>query len=68
MPDLFALLRKSVSGKAAASRRSSSGAKTADLPGLSREELYEQAKGLEIPGRSSMSKAELLRAIRRRAA
>ena len=65
VPDLFALLRKSVSRKVAAEKRGSARGKGADLAGQSREELYQQAKTLEIPGRSSMSKADLVRAIRR---
>ena len=68
VPDLFSLLRRSVSGKAAAEKHSSTGSTDADLEGQSREELYEKAKKLDIPGRSSMSKAELVRAIRRRRA
>ncbi|MCG7599069.1 Ku protein [Halomonas sp. McH1-25] len=38
-----------------------------DLDGLSRNELYERAQALDIPGRSSMSKAQLIRAIRQAA-
>ena len=34
-----------------------------DLAGLSRHELYERAQALDIPGRSNMSKAQLIRAI-----
>ncbi len=68
VPDLFALLRRSVSGKTAAGERASAGSAGAELEGRSREELYEQAKRLDIPGRSSMSKAQLVRAIRRRRA
>ncbi len=68
VPDLFALLRKSVSGKSATSKRAAPSAKSADLEGRSREDLYQEAKRLDIPGRSSMSKAELVRAIRRQQA
>ena len=32
---------------------------------LSKEELYERAQELDIPGRSSMSKAQLVRALER---
>ncbi len=32
---------------------------------LSKKELYEQAKALDIPGRSNMSKEELVRAVRK---
>ena len=41
--------------------------KTPDLESRSKEELYEMAKDLDIEGRSKMTKAELLRAIRRSA-
>jgi DNA end-binding protein Ku len=35
-----------------------------DLEALSRDELYERAKALDIPGRSSMSKKQLAEAVR----
>ena len=47
--------------------KSSSKAKAADLREKSRAELYEQAKKLDIPGRSEMSKDQLAAAIRRSA-
>ncbi len=65
VPDLFALLRRSVSGKVAAEKRASAGGSSGDLADRSREDLYEEARKLDIPGRSSMSKAQLARAIRR---
>ncbi len=68
VPDLFALLRKSVSTKTAAAKPTPARGDGADLEGQSREALYQQAKTLDIPGRSSMSKAQLVRAIRRRRA
>lgn len=68
VPDLFALLRKSVSGKVAAEKRAAGGGRSRALEDRSREDLYEEAKKLDIPGRSSMSKAQLARAIRRRRA
>ena len=37
-------------------------------PGPTRRELYEQAKRLDIEGRSKMNKAELERAVRERMA
>jgi len=37
-----------------------------DVAGHSKEELYERAKGLDVPGRSNMTKAELADAIARR--
>ncbi|HVM41682.1 MAG TPA: Rho termination factor N-terminal domain-containing protein, partial [Acidimicrobiia bacterium] len=39
------------------------GSKTSRLEDASREELYERAKALDIPGRSTMSKKELVKAI-----
>jgi hemerythrin superfamily protein len=46
-----------------ADRRSSGGGKGPDGDGVTREELYEQAKEKDIPGRSSMSKDELAEAL-----
>jgi hypothetical protein len=37
-----------------------------DFYGNTKEELYERAKGLDVPGRSRMSKEELAEAIGRR--
>jgi cation transport regulator ChaB len=37
-----------------------------DVEGNSKEELYERAKEMDIPGRSSMSKADLARALAQR--
>jgi ChaB protein len=37
-----------------------------DVRGNTKQELYERAKGLDVPGRSSMSKEELAEAIARR--
>jgi cation transport regulator ChaB len=37
-----------------------------DVEGNSKQELYERAKALDVPGRSSMSKAELADAIARK--
>jgi hypothetical protein len=31
---------------------------------MSKQELYERARELDLPGRSSMTKAELVRALR----
>lgn len=65
VPDLFSLLRRSVRGQVAPGKSASARGGEAGLEGKSREELYEQARSLDIPGRSSMSKGELIRAIRR---
>ena len=42
------------------------GSATTDLDGKTRDELYEMAKDADIPGRSTMKKAELQRALRDR--
>jgi DNA end-binding protein Ku len=55
--------RRSGAKKAAARSRTKRPAE--DLETLSREELYERAQSLGIPGRSSMSKMELVRALKR---
>ena len=54
------------SAKGSKSARDGAG-KAADLDALSKKELYERAKKLDIPGRSDMDKKELIRAIRRSA-
>jgi DNA end-binding protein Ku len=60
--DLMAALRASVEAarRDRAPRRSSNG----DLAGKSKEELYELAKKADIPGRSEMSKDQLVEALR----
>jgi DNA end-binding protein Ku len=62
--DLMAALRASV--EAARGRRHPASARkgTEDLQGKSREELYELAKKADIPGRSDMSKEQLVEALR----
>jgi DNA end-binding protein Ku len=52
-PDLMAALKETL-------RRS---AKEGSGPGRSRKELYEQARREDVPGRSSMSKQELIEAL-----
>jgi DNA end-binding protein Ku len=47
--------------------KSSTGAKDADLAGSSKADLLKRAQKLDIPGRSGMSKDELVKAIRRSA-
>ncbi len=69
-PDLMAALRASL--EAAQSRRGGARGKAGgngaradgDLVKLSKEELYERAKELDVKGRSDMSKEELLDAVR----
>lgn len=80
--DLMAVLRQSLggavserkpakrAGKKAARKPSASGSKSRkadDLSARTKNELMEQARELDIPGRSSMSKAQLVQAIRRSA-
>jgi DNA end-binding protein Ku len=62
--DLMAALRASV--EAARGRRRPTPARNGDegLEGKSKEELYELAKKADIPGRSEMSKDELVEALR----
>lgn len=67
--DLLEVLKKSMR-QAKAGGAKAGGAKSAGgdaLEKLSKEQLYERAQALDVPGRSSMSKAELLRAIRKAA-
>jgi DNA end-binding protein Ku len=58
--DLMAALRASVE---AARGRRPSGGKQSGLEDLSKEELYELAKKSDIPGRSDISKDELVTAL-----
>jgi DNA end-binding protein Ku len=62
--DVMAALRASV--EAAQRRRGADGKRNGDgdLDGLSRDELYELAKEADIPGRSDMSKRELVQALK----
>lgn len=69
--DLMAVLKRSMeqagetpSGGKGKKRPPTAG-NDASLGSLTKEELYERAQALDIPGRSSMSKAELIRAIER---
>ena len=52
-------------GQQAARGRSRGGRSGSRLEDRNRTQLYERAKRLNIPGRSSMGKWELIRAIRR---
>jgi cation transport regulator ChaB len=51
-------------GSSASRRRETYGG--VDAVGNTKQELYERAKALDVPGRSSMSKAELAKAIARK--
>jgi DNA end-binding protein Ku len=74
--DLMAALRKTLEELGAGGKKTSSngkstkngdngsrGADAAQLDELSREELYERAQEADVPGRSSMSKDELVEAL-----
>ncbi len=71
-PDLISALRVSLEAsqkrRGAPRRSNGNGAGRADgnggLDGLSKEELYERAKELDVKGRSDMSKDELAAAVR----
>jgi len=64
--DLIAALRASVEA-ARGGRRPPRASGNGDLERLSKEELYERAKKADIPGRSDMSKDELVKALQRAA-
>jgi DNA end-binding protein Ku len=61
VPDLMAALRESLD--AARGMSPSTDDDGDDLSGLTREELYERAQERDVPGRSSMSKKELIEAL-----
>jgi hypothetical protein len=56
-------VRQDLSRNAAAARRRG-GKPGRSLDDRTRQQLYEEAKKRKIPGRSSMGKAELIRALR----
>jgi DNA end-binding protein Ku len=60
--DLMAALRASIA--AAQGRRTAPAGGNGDLDDLSKGELYERAKEADIPGRSQMSREQLLDALR----
>jgi DNA end-binding protein Ku len=57
--DIMAILKRRVGATKASAR-----APAENLAGKSKKDLYEQAKALDVPGRSQMSKEELIEAIR----
>jgi DNA end-binding protein Ku len=73
VPDLMAALERSLADaqgksgrKPQSGTRATAGSrreKKADLADLSREELYERAQEQEVPGRSSMTKDDLVKAL-----
>ena len=62
--DLMAALRASVAAARGGRRPASARNGDEELEGKSKEELYELAKKADIPGRSDMSKEQLLEALR----
>jgi DNA end-binding protein Ku len=69
-PDLMAALRASLEasgrrrGRAGGNGAAKRAGRDGDLEALSRDELYERAKKLDVKGRSDMSKEELAEAVR----
>jgi DNA end-binding protein Ku len=64
--DLMEMLQRSLTGGSSRRAHRETGEAGA-LSESSKAELYERARELDIPGRSGMSKAELIRAIRKSA-
>jgi DNA end-binding protein Ku len=62
-PDLMAALERSLAEAQGKARPSRDGG--GDLAALSREELYERAQDRDVPGRSSMTKKQLVEALSR---
>lgn len=62
--DLLESIRRSLQQDSGTSRSPHRPRKDGQLESQSREQLYEQAKRMEIPGRSTLNKDELIRAIR----
>lgn len=79
--DLMEVLKRSLQGERTPARRAGSGRgegrtggaggargeRSGELASRSKQELYERAKQLDIPGRSGMTKDQLIEAIRRSA-
>jgi DNA end-binding protein Ku len=64
VPDLMAALRESLDAARGISKKDDDGDDDDDELGeLTREELYERAQERDVPGRSSMSKKELIEAL-----
>jgi DNA end-binding protein Ku len=62
VPDLMAALRESLDAARGISKKDDDDGDD-ELGGLTREELYERAQERDLPGRSSMSKKELIEAL-----
>jgi DNA end-binding protein Ku len=69
--DIMSVLRERMGGGRAPARAEPARAPSASahgddpLAGKSKKELYEQAKKLDLPGRSAMSREELIAALRK---
>jgi DNA end-binding protein Ku len=63
VPDLMAALRESLEAARGGGRSTSGDGDGDGLRDLSRDELYERAQKAGVPGRSSMSKDELIEAL-----
>ena len=62
--DLLEALRQSVERAKGGDGRRRSPSRNGDLEELSKDELYEQAQRADIPGRSRMSRTQLIKALR----
>jgi DNA end-binding protein Ku len=63
VPDLMAALEESLKAATGGGNGRSASSDDDELAGLSRDELYERAQKADVPGRSSMSKDELVEAL-----
>ncbi len=64
VPDLMAALQRALDNvRAGRNVRAEPENGDGELDGLSRDELYERAQAEEIPGRTKMSKKELVKAL-----
>ncbi len=67
MPDLMEALQRAVenvrAGRDVRTQPESENGGDGELAGLSRDELYERAQKKKIPGRTKMSKKELVEAL-----
>jgi DNA end-binding protein Ku len=61
VPDLMAALQASIDRSGSGGRKEDS--RNGELDGLSKDELYRRAKAADVPGRSDMSKEELVEAL-----
>lgn len=57
------VLKDRLQGRRTKARRSNGEARDTGLGGWTRDELYDRARELEIPGRSNMSKRQLVKAL-----